>query len=812
MDCLVARVVIDGSAYSFDKCYTYSIPSGLDTSALVGSRVIVPFGRGNVKKQALVMSVERVFDTVGLKSIISVIDEKPVLGDEMLRLVSYLKEHTFCTYFDAVHALLPTGLNIKVSTEYTANTVCENTLSGTEREIFDLLSAGKKPLTAEKINSVLGIDTAEPLLKKLLRDGFLTAESNPIRKIGDATVKTVCLTQPDGEVGIKLTARQREVVDLLRDAGTLSVKEVMYFTGVGSVVIKNLEKYGVVRLFENEVYRMPARTADRTDGEIVLTEEQKTVYNIVLSALDNESFETVLMHGVTGSGKTQVFLKLVEETVRRGRGVIVMVPEIALTPQMLDLFYSRFGKTVAVFHSALPLGQRLDEWKRVKNGEAKIALGTRSAVFAPFDNLGLIVMDEEQEHTYKSEMSPRFHTRDVARFRAAYHKCVCLLSSATPSLESYSAAKAGKYILCTMKERFGNAVLPQVIPIDMRSEKLSGNNGNLSMLLVDEIQKTLDCKKQVILLLNRRGHNTYVSCPSCGYVATCKNCSISMTYHSASGRLMCHYCGYSEPYSQVCPDCGGNHLKYSGAGTQKLEDELSLIFPNARTLRLDADTTMAKDAFSKKLSAFAKGEYDILLGTQMVAKGLNFPNVTLVGVLNADQSMYSDDFRGFERTFSLLTQVVGRSGRGETPGRAYIQTSNPDSNVIRLAAKQDYEAFYEDEILTRRLMVYPPFCDILAVTVASSAQKLSADAAAEFVKLLTGGVEKVFSDVKLIILRPTPTAVLRVNNRYRYRIIIKCKNNRRLRELINQTIDKYNTTAFAKNAILSVDVNPEGSI
>ena len=504
-----------------------------------------------------------------------------------------------------------------------------------------------------------------------------------------------------------------------------------------------------------------------------------------------------------------MFLKLVEKAVEKGEGVIVMVPEISLTPQMLDLFYKRFGKKVAVFHSALPLGQRLDEWKRVKNGEALIALGTRSAVFAPFSKIGLIVMDEEQEHTYKSEQSPRFHARDVARFRAAYHKCVCLLSSATPSIESFSAAKAGKYTLCTLDERYGNAVLPDVIPVDMRSEMISGNCGNISMVLAQEIEKNLQNGEQVILLLNRRGHNTYVSCPSCGYVATCENCSISMTYHSANNRLMCHYCGHSEPFTTTCKNCGSDHLRYSGAGTQKLEDELALLFPSARVLRLDADTTMMRNAFSQKLTAFANKEYDILIGTQMVAKGLNFPNVTLVGVLGADQSMYSDDFRGFERTFSLLTQVVGRSGRGETPGRAYIQTQNPDSNVIKLAAKQDYVAFYEDEILTRKLMIYPPYCDILSVMFSAVSQKEAMGAAAFFADIVKNKILSEFSDVKLIILKPMPTAVPRVNNKYRFRIIIKCKNGKRFRELINKSVDEFFESKYAKQTSISLDVNPE---
>ncbi len=808
----IASVVIDRSSYSFDRQYDYAIPANLINVCKPGCRVIVPFGKGNTKRQGFVLRVSENAAPNELKSIISVSDKTPVLGVEMLSLVVWLKEHTFCTYFDAIHAVLPTGLGIKLVTEYSIKNTDLSALTGDSLRIAQYIANSITVVTEEKVNKEFGINNADEILTKLFKGGYLYKDSNPIRKIGDATVKMARLCDLD-DISIKLTPKQRLVVDLLNDAGTLSVKEITYFTGVGTVVINNLAKYGVIELFDYETYRRPDIGATALgDKNHHLTKAQNDVYNTIRGKIEENTFSTVLLHGITGSGKTQVFLKLVDDVVSSGRGVIVMVPEISLTPQMLELFYSRFGDKVAVFHSALPLGQRLDEWKRVKNGEAKIALGTRSAVFAPFDDIGLIVMDEEQEHTYKSEQSPRFHTRDIARFRSSYHKSVCLLSSATPSFESYSAAKAGKYTLCTLKERYGNAVLPTVIPIDMRGEAQSGNSGNISMVLADELKNTLDEGKQAILLLNRRGHNTYISCPSCGYVATCKNCSVSMTYHSANNRLLCHYCGHSEAYSATCPSCGGNHLRYSGAGTQKVEDELSLLFPNARILRLDADTTMARNAFRDKLSAFAAGEYDILLGTQMVAKGLNFPNVTLVGVLCGDQSMNSGDFRGFERTFSLLTQVVGRSGRGESPGRAYIQTLDPENNVIKLAASQDFEAFYNDEILTRKLMIYPPYCDILSVVTMSQTQQRAAQSAQKFVDLLTKKINGEYSDVKLIILRPTPTAVPRVSGKYRYRVIIKCKQSRRLRELIMLVMDEYYQSEQGKFSSVFVDVNPEGNI
>ena len=482
-----------------------------------------------------------------------------------------------------------------------------------------------------------------------------------------------------------------------------------------------------------------------------------------------------------------------------------MVPEIALTPQMLEIFTSRYGDKVAVFHSAMSMGKRMDEWQRVKDGKALIAIGTRSAVFAPFSDLGLIIMDEEHEHTYKSEQSPRFHARDIARFRTVYHGGLLLLASATPSVESFTAAKSGKYSLFVLKNRYGSAVLPQVRTVDMKKEILSGNTLDISRELCDAISDTLSNKKQAIILLNRRGKNTYISCPQCGYVLSCPNCSISLTYHSANNRMMCHYCGYSAPSGGKCPNCGGEHLKFLGAGTQKVEEELNSLFPKARVLRLDADSTAARDSYAKRLDEFANGEYDILLGTQMVAKGLDFPNVTLVGVLGADSATYSDDFRGFERTFSLLTQVIGRAGRGDSAGTAVIQSLNPDSELIELAARQDYEGFYNDEIMTRKLMIYPPYCDICTVSTRSFAKSEAQNAVNEVFANIKSLLQGEYSDIKAIILGPAPAAVPRVNNKYRFRMIIKCKNGKRFRKMLKKAIE----IKQKGDVTVTVDINPE---
>ncbi|MEE0897730.1 MAG: primosomal protein N', partial [Acutalibacteraceae bacterium] len=487
--------------------------------------------------------------------------------------------------------------------------------------------------------------------------------------------------------------------------------------------------------------------------------------------------------------------------------VIIMVPEISLTPQLLSLFSARYGDKVAVFHSAMSLGRRMDEWKRVKEGKALIALGTRSAVFAPTENLGLIIMDEEQEHTYKSEQSPRFHARDIAAFRTKQFGGLLVLASATPSLETFTKAKQGKISMYTLKNRYGNAVLPKVETVDMLAERNEGNKSIISRRLYDAVNDILDKGNQAILLLNRRGHNTYISCPSCGNVVVCPNCSISLTYHSANNRLMCHYCGYSESVTGKCKECGAENVKFSGVGTQKAEEELKALFPAARVLRLDADSTMARDSYANLLKKFADGEYDILLGTQMVAKGLDFPNVTLVGVLGADNAAFSEDYKSFERTFSLLTQVIGRAGRGDREGLAIIQTTDPNSNLISLAKMQDYDSFYEEEILNRRMMVYPPYCDICVV----SSRSVSREVAEKSINLAFEEIKRLlpeFSGVKIIILGPSPASVPRVNNKYRYRMIIKCKNNKDFRTMLRRALE----VKPPQDGTLAVDFNPENII
>lgn len=809
---LIAEVAVEGLVYHIDAPFTYLIPEKLEVSK--GCRVLVPFGNGNKKKQGFVLnikSLEEVDTGLKLKSIAAVLDEVPLLNDEMLSLVFYLKENTFCTLFEAAKAMLPSGIGLEyvvsfMVDESISSAVIEK-LSNEEKEVYEFLKGGCKFQKKEKILSSLGFTADSLVLEKLVKKGVLVSNVDTKRKTGDLTVKNVRLALSEEEAESKLgslTQKQRSVLSLLLDIGSASVKEVCYFTGVTVAVVSALCKKGFVEIFDSEVYRKPKITAEKHKTPIPdLTENQQKAFDYLSEKVENGKAGAALLYGVTGSGKTQVFIKLIEKVVNSGKGVIVMVPEIALTPQTINIFYSYFGDTVAVFHSALSAGERIDEWKRVKNGDAKIAIGTRSAVFAPFDNLGLIVMDEEHEHTYKSEMTPRFHAREVAKFRCVKNDAFLLLSSATPSIESYKNALDGKYGFVKLSERFGKAVLPEVKTVD-----ISNSKSIISNELYSEIEEVLEDKKQAILLMNRRGFNTFATCESCKSVITCPNCSISLTYHNANNRLMCHYCGYSMNFTDVCPTCNNKTIKYAGFGTQRIEDDIDNIFPNARVLRMDADTTLAKYSYEEKLQAFAKGEYDILLGTQMVAKGLNFPKVTLVGVISIDQQLYNDDFRSSEKAFDLLTQVVGRSGRGDFKGKAIIQTALPDNDIITLASEQDYEGFFEMENVIRKAMIYPPYCDICSLTFISenfSKCNISANRFLEMIKSAVGGE---YSDVKLNVLGPLQPKVSKINNKYRFILTIKCKNNKRFRSMISSLLVAFMKDKLNSGVTVTADINP----
>ncbi len=815
---VVATVAVDVGVYYLDRLYDYYIPSELIKYASPGCRVSVPFGRGNKRKQGMIIALKSSGEVQNLKPIISFEDTEPILNSELLGLAKWLKDNTFCLWFDAFRTMIPYGIAFRVVEKYRINEEksYDNILKlpENERAVAQLLYDVKgQSLDTKKIAEAIGFLPDSRTFLSLCRKSVIIHADNTVRNMHDPTVRMVKLIAPENDIPVlNLTKKQKDVLNVLTDVGTCSVKELCYFSGVTAAVVKALCNKGLAAEYDDETSLFEDRSDVKNTKQCetgVLTDEQLRSYNTLLAKYRENKGSAALLYGVTGSGKTQVFLKLCDTVLNDGKTVIVMVPEIALTPQMLTIFRSRFGNGIAVFHSNMSQGKRMEEWKRVKSGKARLVLGTRSAIFAPLENIGLIIMDEEQEHTYKSEKSPRFHTRDAARYRAAKNNALLLLASATPSIETYASAKSGRYTLCTLQNRYGNSHLPEVIAVDMKKEQLDGNTGILSRTLYDMTEQALSAHHQVILLLNRRGYNTYISCPSCGYVASCPNCSISMTYHSANNRLMCHYCGYSQDMLSGCPNCGSAYVKYSGAGTQKAEEELLQLFPDASILRMDADTTMTRGSYEKALKAFANGDYDIMVGTQMVAKGLDFPNVTLVGVINADISLYSDDYRSYERTFSLLTQVVGRSGRGTESGYAVIQTNTPESNVIKLAAEQDYIGFYESEILTRKLMIYPPFCNIIVVGFMSEKRENAFAGACDFLEMLKLKINTEYSEQKVVVLGPTVAAIPRVNRKYRYKLILKCKNSLRIKSMMSQLLCDFSKNAKLKDISVFIDVDPE---
>lgn len=737
MNRLIATVAVENTFFSGASDYDYYIPDNLKDDITLGSLVRVPFGRGNVIRKGIVVSIYSAMNSE-LKEIIGVDKKQQPLSKEMVELSLWMKERYFCTTYDCLKQMLPRGLG----------------------------------------------------------------------KIGDKNTKMVRLRENEASVK-KLTPKQQTVLNLLYDVGAAQLNEICEFCSVGKSVVDNLVKYGVCEYYEKEIYRNPYSniTSDCKKEEIILSNAQQKAFDTYNAMLHSKG-GTGLLFGVTGSGKTQVYLRLIDEAVAMDRDVIVLVPEISLTPQMLSIFHKRYGKQVAVFHSGLSLGERNDEYKRALRGDAKIVIGTRSAVFAPLQNIGLIIMDEEQEHTYKSERTPRYQTREIAKFRSKYNKALFLMTSATPSVESYSAALSGKYTLCEMTERYGDSKLPKVITVDMKQEIKNGNKSPISETLREMIKENLERKKQTILLINRRGYNTFIACNSCGHVITCPNCSISLTYHSYNNLLMCHYCGFAKPLDNICPECGQNSIRYSGYGTQRIEDELSRLFPEARVLRMDADTTSKKFSHQKLFDSFSNGEYDILIGTQMVAKGLDFPNVTLVGVVNADNSLYDENYTAQEKSFDLITQVVGRSGRRNENGYAVIQTINPYNEVIKYASKQDYHSFYENEIALRKVLTYPPFCDIYSVSFISEDENNAALCAKAFFEFLVKLNKEEYSSEKIIVLGPSAAKISKLNNEYRYRLAVKCKNSKIVRKMLNDILNRLSKIKEYSGVSVSVDLNP----
>lgn len=742
----IAGVAVAAAIYTIDKPYSYVVPEALLDKCVPGVRVTVPFGKGNKRSEGIVLTVTRETQRRELKCIESVLDSEPVFSAEQLKLAVWVRDRFFCTLYDAARAMLPAGM------WYTD--------SG--------------------------------------------------RRVGDKTQKFAFLAV-SGEEAIEIAGqkrmrapRQSDVLELLAGIGEAAVADILSFTGTNASTVAALEKQGLISTDIRQVYRRPIVAAGTQAEQIVLNPGQERAFQGLRVMLERGEAGAALLYGVTGSGKTSVYIRLVEETLGLGRTAIVMVPEIALTPQLMDIFSSHFGDDIAVLHSSLTMGERYDEWKRIKAGKVKVVIGTRSAVFAPLENIGLIVIDEEQEHTYKSENSPRYHARDVAKYRCVRSGALLLLGSATPSIESMYAARTGKYSLFTLEDRYNEQPLPNVIIADMREELKDCNGGAISGLLREELRKNIESGEQSILFLNRRGASNLVMCGECGYTFECRNCSVSMTYHSVGKRLRCHYCGWSQPIPDVCPECAGK-LKYVGVGTQKLEEELGELFPGVGIIRMDTDTVMRAGSHQALLSRFKNERVPILLGTQMVTKGLDFSNVTLAAVISADQSLYAGDFRAHERTFSLITQVVGRSGRGEKAGRAVLQTFTPDNPVLAMAARQDYIGFYEHEIKTRMLINAPPAVDIITVTLTGLDEGEVLRGCTRMADELRRGFGKSSG---VGILGPAPAGITKVNNRFRYKLTLTLQNERRARDVIRQAIRDFSAQRESRNLTVFADPDP----
>ena len=747
-------VAVSNATFHFDKLYTYAVMPDQQDTVRLGSMVLVPFGRGSRARMGVVLACDAEPESAKLKFLFDVAPASACLTPELLRLVHFLKERTFCTYYEAVKAVIPYG-------------------------------AQYKPTVAE--------DGVTPVLQKQL----VRHTENAYKLVGTLPPKP------------RPTAKQLAAVALL--AGGERTLSALEEKGISRAVLDNLCAKGVLECSKVNKSIDLYSSIPLKNEPILLTEEQQAAYDALLPGLEDAAPHSALLYGVTGSGKTLVFLKLIEHCLQLGRRALVLVPEISLTPQMILRLKSQFGKRVAVQHSALNHTERLLQWQMIQDGGADIVVGTRSAIFSPLENIGLVIIDEEQEHTYRSESAPRYSAHEVARQRAAENGALLLLASATPSTESYYAAQHGRTQLVRLTKRYGGNPLPKVQIVDMRAELVSGNPREISLAMEDAIRHNLEAGKQTILLLNRRGYQTVAQCEDCREVLKCQKCSVPMVYHKSAHKLLCHYCGSQlDPPPARCPACGGK-LQYRGFGTQKAEEELAKLFPEARVLRMDQDTTAAKDAHEKLLAKFARHEYDIMVGTQMVAKGLDFEDVTLVGVLGIDSLLFAQGFRAYETVFSLVTQVVGRSGRAKDPGFAIIQTTDPDNPVLNLAAAQDYDAFFEQEIAYRKLGLYPPFCGLCVVGFAGPKESEVARASARFAALLGRQAAKQ-PDLPLRVLGPTPGSIEKINDSYRYKLTVKCRNDRRFRDLIRETLTLYEQEKLPGKATVVVDLHSDGDI
>lgn len=803
---LCVSVVIDDIVSKIDKPYDYAVPDTLVCEIDVGVRVIVPFSNADISKKALVISVFESEDISRLKFVSAVADKTLKLSSLQIELLKLLKTKYFITYFRAYKTIIPRGVDIKIKEVYSSTPELENT----DIELFLFFQKRKNKVHFENIPENL-IDS----FHRCLNNGSVYKNISAQKGIGELTETRLILNIEYSELDKYISEldrryqKQKDLLSVFYDYPDISEKDALYYSGCTQSTVKTLEKKGIIKsqkkIIERNPYKELERAVDKTP--ILLTDEQSKVRNDIVSVFD--SYKTHLIYGVTGSGKTLVYMSLIDEAVKRGKSVIFMVPEISLTPQTLSKFYSRYGDAVSVVHSGLSVGERADEWHKIKNNAVSIVVGTRSAVFSPVNNLGLIVIDEEHEPSYKSENLPRYHARDISRFICTKLNIPLVLGSATPSVESNYYATKGIYSYHRLTKRYNSNPLPKTRIIDMRESFKKGEQSFLSLELSEAIEKNISNGEQTILFLNRRGAHTMIGCRSCGYVAKCPNCGVALTYHIANGRCMCHYCGYNIKMFSECPECKSKHIKKLGIGTQLVYGELEQMFSDAKILRMDYDTVGSYIEYGNKLNAFKNGEYDIMLGTQMVAKGLDFPNVTLVGVLNADLSLYVDDFRANERTFSLLTQVCGRSGRAGKEGVAYIQTYSPEYEIIQYAKEQDYDKYFDFEIGFRKAMNYPPFCDLVRFTVSDKKENVAYDDVMHLYSVIDSLSKTDYSDIPIRLLYPTVPKIARFNNKFRYNLVMKTRASARLYDMLEHLIKIFEKN---KKSDLSVNVNPIGNV
>ena len=805
---MYAEVVVNHPSRAVDRVFDYKIPDSLEGEIKVGTRVIVPFSQRNAEREGYVFRIKSNSDAKA-KNIISLASNELAFKPDMVPLIEYMHERYLAPYIELVHLAMPTGTNIK-TVEWIVISTIDN-YSGkneTDKKILDILSDNGGGMDIYSLSSYFDTSIATRITN-LEKQGVLLREFRHTRDINKRKIRAVRLSVTDDEAEQyceKTRSKiQKRMISILKSNDFISTADIVRFSMGNYSALSSLKKNGIVEFFDIELERSVYDTDNMSVTPPKPTDEQKVAISHIADDLDKKNQSTILLHGVTGSGKTEVFLRAIEHTINMGRSALVLVPEISLTPQMVSRFVRRFGKRIAILHSGLSLGERYDQWSRIMNNEADIVIGARSAVFAPLDNIGIIIVDEEHSDTYKSEMSPRYHAREVAIKRSEYHNAVTLLASATPSIESYTYALRGEYKLLTMEKRYNERVMPQIEIVDMRSELEGGNKSMFSRPLYNAIRENIDRGEQTILFMNRRGFSTFVSCRKCGFVPQCPNCNISLTYHSYDNTLKCHYCGHKQENYTVCPACQSKYIRYFSGGTQRVEDEVKHLFPDATTIRLDADATTRKNSHKQILDKFVNDKIDIMIGTQMVSKGLDFKNVTLVGVMSADTMLYINDFRSGERTFDILEQVSGRAGRGDKAGRAIIQTYNPQNFAIDYVKTHDYRAFYNKTIAERRTMWYPPFSEMVCIRFSDDDNERTRKSAFLFREAF-GDINKISE--KIAILGPIPSGISRIKNKYRWQILIKCDNSDMFNARLISATDTVKQHKDYQNVRIQIDKNP----